>query len=139
MLFYTATIVFSLLVAVPILILIYQTDSLANEAVSDSIFDKQATTTGSASVKKFRVKQVNLDNAESIIRRKQDTVTPIHEEKPASVDRPFKAVAKEEPEIVTEAPEIVTEVPEIVTTLPNIVPLESVCKPFDQKMSANTY
>ncbi|MDX2416066.1 MAG: hypothetical protein QNK19_01245, partial [Xanthomonadales bacterium] len=66
------------------------------------------------------------------IRRKQSTVTPIHEEESASVDKPFKTVAKEEPEIVTEAPEIVTK-------LPNIVPLESVCKPFNQKMSANTY
>ena len=132
MIFYTATVVFSLLVAIPIFILIYKTDSLADEAVSDSIFDKPATTTSSTSVKKFRVKQVNLDDAKSIIQRKQLAATPIRAEKPASVDGPFKTVAKEEPEIVTEEPEIVTE-------LPNIVPLESVCEPFNQKMSANTY
>ncbi|MDX2418638.1 MAG: hypothetical protein QNK19_14350 [Xanthomonadales bacterium] len=125
MLFYTVTVVFSLLVAVPIFILIYKTDSLADEAVSDSIFDKPATTTSSTSVKKFRVKSVNLDDAKSIIQRKQGTVTPIHEEKPASVDRSFKTVANEEPEIVTELPKIIT--------------LESVCKPFNEKVSANSY
>ena len=134
MLFYTATIVFSLLVAVPIIILIYKTDSLANEAVSESIFDERVTTTNSPSVKKFRVKQVNLDHAKSTNRRKQLTDTPIRAEKPASVDRPFKIVTKEEPEIVAkEEPEIVTkEEPEIVTELANIVILESVCEPFNQ-------
>ena len=120
MLFYTATIVFSLLTAIPIIILIYQTDSLANKAVADSIFDDRATTTGSTSAKKFRVKPVKLDDAKSIIRRKQLNNAPDHDEKPATVDTPLKVVANEVPQLVTEAPKSDTEVPNIVSEVPKI-------------------
>ena len=82
MLFYTATIIISFLIAVPIIILIYETDSLTNKENSDFSFDELVAATGSTSGQKYRVKPVNLDYAKSTNRRKQLTVTPVHEEKP---------------------------------------------------------
>ena len=114
---YTATIIFSLLVAVPIIILIYQTVSSLNKATNFSL-DKRLATTNGASGQKFHVKRMNVDYAKSNIRRKQDTVTPIRAETLASVDRSLKIVAMKVPEIVN---------------------IESECKPFDTKVSANTY
>ena len=84
---YTATIIFSLFVAVPIIILIYGTVSSLNKANSNFSFDERLATTGGASGQKFHVKPVNVDYAKSTIRRKQATVTPIRAETLASVDR----------------------------------------------------
>ena len=115
---YTATIIFSLLVAVPIIILIYKTVSSVNKATSNFSFDERITTTVGALGPKFHVKPVNVDYAKSNIRRKQVAVTPIRAETLASADRSLKIVAMKVPEIVN---------------------IESVCEPFDTKVSANTY
>ena len=79
MLFYTATIIISFLIAVPIIVLIHKTDSLTNEENSDFSFDELIAATGSNPGQKYRVKPVNLDFAKSTNRRKQLT---IREEKP---------------------------------------------------------
>ena len=117
MLIYTAIIIISVLVGVPIIILIYETISLGNKATSDFNFDERIAATVSASGLKYHVRPVNVDYAKSTIRRKQDTVTPIRAEKLASVDRLCKIVTKEAPENVND---------------------ESVCEPINVKVSANT-
>ena len=124
---YTATIIFSFSVAVPIIILIYQTVSSLNKANSNFSLDEPLATTGDASSPKCHVKPMNVDYAKSNIRCKQVTVTPIREETnvtpirektPASVDRSCKIVAMNMPEIVN---------------------IKSVYKSFNTKVSANTY
>ena len=115
---YMATIIFSLLVAVPIIILIHQTVSSVNKTTSSFSFDERLATTGGASGQKFHVRPVNVDYAKSNTLRKQVTVTPIRAETLASVDRSCKIVAIKVPEIVN---------------------IESECKPFNTKVSANTY
>ena len=119
MLTYTAIIIISVLVTIPIIILIYKTISLGNKATSDFNFDERIAATVSASGLKYHVKPVNVGHAKSTTRRKQDqdTVTPIRAEKHASVDSLIKIVAKEAPEIVND---------------------ESVYEPFNVKVSANT-
>ena len=99
MLFYTAIVAISLLIAVPIIILIYQTNSLTNKENSNFGFDERIAAAGSTSGQKYRVKPVLLDNAKSTVRFKQLTVKPIREEIPASNDN--KIVAKEVPKVVT--------------------------------------
>ena len=118
MLFYTATIAISLLIAVPIIILIYKTDFLTHKENSDLVFDERIAATGSTSDQKCRVKPVILDCSESTIQLKQLTVRPICEEVSASNDKSFKTAAMAVPKIVT---------------------LKSVRKLLSQKVSANTY
>ena len=124
MLFYTATIIISFLIIVPIIILIQNLDSSINEANSiieadsDFSFDKRIAATGSTSDQKCRVKPVILDCSESTIQLKQLTVRPICEKVSASNDKSFKTVAMVVPKIVT---------------------LKSVRKLLSQKVSANTY
>ena len=115
MLFYTAIVAISLLIAVPIIILIYQTNSLTNKENSNFGFDERIAAAGSTPGQKYRVKPVILDNAKSTVRFKQLTVRPIREETPASNDKSFKIVAKEVPKAVT---------------------LEFARKPLSQKVSA---
>lgn len=118
MLFYTATIAISLLIAVPIIILIYKTDFLTHKENSDLVFDERIAETGSTSGQKYHVKPGTLDCTKSTIRFKQLIVRPIREEMPASNDKSFKIVAKE---------------------VLKIVSLKSVRKLLSQKVSANTY
>lgn len=118
MLFYTATIAIILLIAVPIIILIYETDFLVNKENSDFSFDERIAATGSTSGQKYRVEPVDLDNVEPIIRCEQHIVRPILEEMPACNDKSFETVTKEASKIMT---------------------FKSVRKFLRQKISANTY
>ena len=107
MLFYTATIIISLLIVVPIIILIQKLDSSINEANSikeansDFSFDERLALTSGTSGQKYRVRPVILDCAKSTIRLKQLTVRPIREEISASNDTSIETVEKEVPKIVT--------------------------------------
>jgi len=101
MLFYTATIAISLLIAVPIIILIYETNSLTNKENSDLSFDKRIAATGSTSGQKCHANPVILDCTKFTIRFKLLPVRPIREEMPASNDKSFKIVAEEVPKIDT--------------------------------------
>ena len=103
MLFYTATIIISLLIVVPIIILIHRLDSSINEANSiietnsDFSFDERLAVTAGTSGQKCRVRPVNLDCSHSTLRFKQLIVKPIREEMPASNDKSIKIVAREVP------------------------------------------
>ena len=103
MLFYTATIIISFLIVVPIIILLHKLDSSINEANSinkinsDFSFDKRLAVTAGTSGQKCRVRQVNLDCTKSTIRLKQLIVRPIREEMPASNDKSIEIVAQEVP------------------------------------------
>jgi len=101
---YTATIIFSLLVAVPIIILIYKTVTSVNKSSSHFNFDERITTTVGASGPKFHVKSMNVDYAKSNVQAKQATVTPIRAETLASAGRPLNVVAMKVPEIVNDEP-----------------------------------
>ena len=117
---YTATIIFSFSVAVPIIILIYKTVSSVNKATSNFNFDERAIKNVGASGPKVQVKPVNVDYAKSSIRRTQSNVTPIRAGTLASADRSLNIVVMD------------AHAPEVVNT-------ESVCELFDSKVSANTY
>jgi hypothetical protein len=103
MLFYTATIIISFLIVVPIIILIHKLDSSINEANSiieadsDFSFDKRLAVTASTSGQKCRVRPMNLDCTKFTIRLKHLIVRPIREEMPASNDKSIKIVAREVP------------------------------------------
>jgi len=117
MLLYTTIAVVSCLVAVPIIILIYEAISLANQAASDFSCDELIATTGYTSGQKCCVTSMNQDYANSKVGRNQDTARPPREEQLASAESSFKVGAKEVPGAVT---------------------LESVCKPFKRKVHADT-
>jgi len=117
MLLYTSILVVCFLVAVPIMILIYESIFVANKAASDSSCDELMATTGRIPGQKFRVTPLKLNHVKATVRSDPDTVRSFHEENFASVDRSSKAGVKEVPGAVT---------------------FESVCKPFKRKVSADT-
>ena len=114
MLFYTATIIISLSIIVPIIILVHKLDSVAKEDESDFSFDERVASIAASSDQKYNVRPVNLDYAKPTNLDKQLTVKPIREETPASNDKSFKIV-------------------------PKIVTLEFARKPLCQKVSEGTH
>ena len=118
MLLYTSILVVCFLVAVPIMILIYESIFVANKAASDSSCDELIMAKMSRiSGQKCRVTPLKLNHVKATIRSNPDTARSLREEKFASVDRSSKTGVKEVPGAVT---------------------FESVCKPFKRKVSADT-
>lgn len=114
MLLYTSIIVVSFLVAIPILILVYETISLTNKVASDCSGDELVATTGRIPDSRYHVKRAKLNYTESTTRHSPAAIRSFREEKLTSFDRSSKVGVKEVQGAVT---------------------LESVCKPFKRKSS----
>lgn len=113
MLLYTSILVVSFLVAVPILIIIYETITVANKAASELSYDEAVATTGRIPGQKYLVKPVNLDYAKATTPGDSAAVQSFREERLASANGASIIDAKEEQGKVT---------------------LDSVCKPFKRKV-----
>ena len=113
MLLYTSILVVSFLVAVPILIIIYETITVANKAALDLSYDEAVATTGRVPGQKYLVKLVNLDYAKATTPGDSAAVQSFREGRLASANGSSIVDVKEEQGKVT---------------------LESVCKPFKRKV-----
>ncbi len=79
MLFYTIIFSVSLLVAVPIIILIFQTISSVNKSASDLSCDELVAATGRMSGQNYRATQLKLHNARGSIQRNPDSAEAFRE------------------------------------------------------------